>query len=318
VPLQAENRVIVYNGIKEVLSKRLVPFTTLRSHIWIDDESTLTEVLAKTIPIVGASRSHEGGNLGCELLLCTEEDDAEEYLTDLVMDCERKREKARRVLDRVMEHLPSDSAGPAKGLVLVEEHLPNKTVGFCTARIAEVLHKPVIIVSLKDDKGIGEARGPKGFDLVAALAAHSDYFLGFGGHKQAAGFSIERSKVADFRAEFADYLEEHVDPSVIRREITIDGVLTPKDMDLASIRSLLCLEPFGEGNQRPVFLLESFDGRMVKEIEGSFRLGDVALTGERFVREKPWQSPYKMEVVVSPFADGSIRMLEVIDWKNTK
>jgi single-stranded-DNA-specific exonuclease len=318
VPLLGENRVLVYHGIREILNRRWVPFATLRSHIWVDDESAMTEVLAKIVPIVGASRSHEGGNIGCELLLSTEEDDAEEILSNLIMESERKRARARKALDKVLSQASKTDVDSPKVIVMVVDHLPHKTVGFCTARLADRLHKPVVLISMRGDMGNGEARAPKGVDLVDALTATKEFFLGFGGHKQAAGFSIERSKVEDFRKSFIAYLESKIDPMVIRKEIVIDDKLDPEDFKIATIRSLLCLEPFGQENRRPIFLLESLHGSVLKEIDGTFRLNEVSLSGREFTSGTGWDSDDKMNLVVSPFADGSIRTVDVIDWKKAK
>jgi single-stranded-DNA-specific exonuclease len=318
VPLLGENRILVRNGMRQVLQKRAVPFAVLKSHVWVDEESTMSEVFSKIMPILGAARSDGGGNLGCELLLSTEEDDAEEILTSLVMECERKKERARKALERVEEHLAAVGAGSGKSLVLVEEHLPNKTVGFCTSKVSESLNKPVVIISMRGEKGTGEARGPKGVDLVDALSANKRFLLGYGGHKQAAGFSIERSKVDEFKASFTDYLEGKLDPSVIRREIRIDGKLAAGDFKLASLKALLCLEPFGEENRKPVFLLENLDAGVLKEIDGTMRLGEVTLYGGAMLADRSSNPGDKLNLVVSPFADGSVRSVEVVDWKNAK
>lgn len=318
VPLVGENRVIVSTGTRQVLQHRVVPFSVLKSHIWVDRESTMTEVLSKIIPVLGSARSDGGGNLGCELLLSTEEDDTEEILSSLVMECERKKERARRALERVEQHLAAVGAGPGKSLVLVEEHLPNKTVGFCTAKISEGLHKPVVIISMKGDKGTGEARGPKGVNLVEAIGANKQLLLGYGGHKQAAGFSIERANVEAFVAGFTDYLEANLDPSVVRKEIVIDGKLSAGDLTIAGLKALLCLEPFGEDNRKPIFLLENLDAGMLKEIDGTLRLGEVTLSGRAVPADRVSEPGDKLSLVVSPFADGSVRSMEVIDWKQTK
>ena len=318
VPLVGENRILVSNGIRDLVQNRAVPFAVLKSHIWVDSDSTMTEILSKLVPVVGAARSDEGGNLGCELLLATEEDDAEEILSSLVMECERKKDKARKALERVLAHLATIDTQREKAVVIVEERLPNKTVGYCTARVAEQLHKPVVIISMKTDTGTGEARGPKGVDLVGALAANKRFLLGYGGHKQAAGFSIERAKVEEFRRALVDHFEATLDPGVIRREIAIDGRVGVDDISVDSVRSLLCLEPFGEENRKPVFLLENIDAGVIKELDGTLRLGEMGLSGETFSVDRSSNPREKLSLVVSPFADGNVRMLEVVDWKKGK
>lgn len=318
VPLTDENRIIVSHGIREVLNKRSVPFATLRSHIWVDESSTMTEVLSKIVPIVGASRAHEGGNLGCELLLATEPEDAEEIMSSLVMEAEHKREKARRALDKVMERLSGRDLESPRALVAVVGHLPNKTVGYCTSRLAEQLNKPVILISQKGELGNGEARGPKGVDLVEALRAHKDYFLDYGGHKQAAGFSIEESKIGELSDKLAAYLEDRVDRSVIQRKIIIDSKLGYDELTAEGLRSLLCLEPFGEDNRRPVFLLESLRPSVIKESDGTWKMAEIVLTGDALASGQDWSGDGRLSLVVSPFGDGNTRAVEVIDWKLTR
>jgi single-stranded-DNA-specific exonuclease len=318
VPLLGENRIVVTNGMKEITNKRFIPFSTLRSHIWVDDESTDTDILSKMVPIVGASRSHEGGNLGCELLLATESEDAEEILTSLVMEAEHKKEKAHRALDKVMGRLSGVDTETPKALVAAVGHLPNKTVGYCTSRLAERLNKPVILVSEKGGLGNGEARGPKGVDLVEALRAHRDYFIDFGGHKQAAGFSIESSKIAEVTEKLAAYLEREVDPSAIEKKVRIDSKVGKEELTKDNLESLLCLEPFGEENGRPVFLLESLQRGVLKEVDGGLRLGEIGLVGEALATGGDLRSAERISLVVSPFVDGSIRSMEVLDWKPSR
>ncbi len=318
VPLVKENRIIVSQGIKEVLNKRLVPFATLRSHIWVDESSTMTEVLSRIVPVIGASRSHEGGNLGCELLLSREPEDAEEIIASLVVESEHKREKARRALDKVMSQLSGRDLESPRALVAAVGHLPNKTVGYCTSRLAEQLNKPVILISQKDGLGNGEARGPKGVDLVDALRAHKDYFIDYGGHKQAAGFSIEESKIGELSEKLAAYLEDKVDPSVIQKRVVIDSKLGHEELTPAGLRSLLCLEPFGEDNRRPVFLLESLRPGVLKDNNGTWKMGEVVLIGDALASQQDWLSEERLSLVVSPFGDGGTKAVEVVDWKRTR
>jgi single-stranded-DNA-specific exonuclease len=318
VPLVAENRIIVSLGVKEVLNKRFVPFSTLRSHIWVDEESTVTEALSKMVPIVGASRSHEGGNLGCELLLSTETEDAEEMMASLIMEAEHKREKARRALDRVMEQVSAIDAETPKSLVMAVGYLPNKTVGYCASKLVQFLNKPVILISEKGGVGNGEARAPKGVDLVEALQAHKDYFTDYGGHKQAAGFSMADSKIGELTEKLAAYLEEKVDPEVIQKRIMIDSRVGVDDLTSAGLKSLLCLEPFGEENARPVFLLESLQRGMLKEIDGVWKMGEIVLTGEALSFDESESSEERVSLVVSPFGNSGAKSVEVIDWKRTR
>jgi single-stranded-DNA-specific exonuclease len=210
-----------------------------------------------------------------------------------------------------------DSVSP-KGLLMRVDRLPGKTVGYCAARLTDTLNKPVIIISMRGETGVGEARSPKGFDLVEGLRAHKDFFLDFGGHKQAAGLSIKQEKVKEFMKSFTLYLDEKVDPEVIQKKVKIDDKLDVGELTIDVIRSLMALEPFGQENRRPVFLLESLHPGVIKEVEGTWRIGEVTLTGEKLGSEDGWDAGEGVSMVVSPFGNGSIKAVEVIDWKKAK
>lgn len=317
VPLVGENRVIVYHGVRQIANKKITPFVTLRSHIWMDDDSTMTEILSKIVPLVGASRSSEGGNLGVELLLATEEEDAEEIFSTLVLERERKKEKARRAFDKVNEEFASHDFGDSKVIAFIVENLPDKTVGFCASRIADDQNKPVLIIVLKGDKGIGECRAPKGVDLVEALSANKDLLLGYGGHKQAAGFSIDSANAESMLKGFTSFLEAKIDPEILVKELKIEAQFKHDDMQIRNFRSLMRLEPFGECNPRPVFMLESLDRSMLKEIEGQWRLGEVAISGEDSGAMEILKSGEKVNLAFRPFSEGSVRLIDMVDFKKS-
>ena len=317
VPLVEENRIIVSHGVRQIAGRKIVAFATLRSHIWVDDDSTMTEILSKIVPLVGASRSSEGGNLGCELLLSTEEEDAEEIFGTLVLEREHKKEKARRAFDKVREVMAASDFDNSKVIAFSVDSLPDKTVGFCASRIADEENKPVLIISMKGEVGTGECRAPKGVDLVEALTANKDLLLGYGGHKQAAGFSIERSNVDAMLEGFVSFLEARVDPEILVKEVRIEAKVGRDDMRVENFRSLMKLEPFGESNPRPVFMLESLDRSMLKEVDGQWRLGEVAISSEDSGAMEFLESGEKVNLAFRPFGEGSVRLIDMIDFKKS-
>jgi single-stranded-DNA-specific exonuclease len=317
VPLVGENRIIVSQGVRQIANKKITPFVTMRSHIWVDDDSTMTEILSKITPLIGASRSSDGGNLGCELLLSTEEEDAEEIFSTLVVERERRKEKGRRALDKVKEEMAAHDFDDSKVIALTLEHLPEKTVGFCASRITQEENKPVLIITMKGDKGVGECRAPRGVDLVEALAANGTLLLGYGGHKQAAGFSIERPNVDALVEGFVSFLEAKIDPQILVKEIRIEAKVGRDDIRVDNFRSLMRLEPFGECNPRPVFMLESLDRSMLKEIDGQWRLGEVAISSEDSGAMEFLESGEKVNLVFRPFSEGSVRLIDMIDFKKS-
>jgi single-stranded-DNA-specific exonuclease len=317
VPLVGENRIIVYHGVRQIANKKITPFVTLRSHIWVDEDSTMTEILSKIVPLIGASRSSDGGNLGCELLLSTEEEDAEEIFSTLVLERERKKEKARRAFDKVRDEFSTHNFDDSKVIAFKIENLPDKTVGFCASRITDAENKPVLIIAIRGEKAVGECRAPKGVDLVEALTANKDLLLGYGGHKQAAGFSIDPANADTMLERFTAFLEARVDPDILVKELKIEGRVRQDDMQVDNFRSLMRLEPFGECNPRPVFMLESLDRSMLKDVDGQWRLGEVAISSEDSGAMELLKSGEKVNLAFRPFSEGSVRLIDMVDFEKS-
>ncbi|MGQ9603597.1 MAG: single-stranded-DNA-specific exonuclease RecJ [bacterium] len=315
VPLIGENRSIVFNGTKEVLTRRLVPFLTLRSHILVDDDTTMTGVLSRMTPIIGSSRSHDGGNLGCELLLADQQEDADEIITKLIMESEQRRERAQRALEIVEKELARIDFASSKAVVIVVSKLPTKSIGFCAARLADRLHKPVVLISVENNRALGELRGPKGVDLVAALSENKEYFISYGGHKQAAGFSMESRKVEQLVRNLNDYFDSQIDPDVIKKQILVDAKIKSSELNLANMKSLLVLEPFGEDNPRPILLIESLNGGTIKKVDSGWQINDVYLSTDGVFDKDFGNDIDDVCAIVSPFGDGDLRVVEVLDWR---
>ena len=129
---------------------------------------------------------------------------------------------------------------------------------------------------------------------------------------------MDASKIGELTERLAAYLEDHVDPAVIQKRIWIDGPVGKDDLTPDCLKSLLCLQPFGEENGRPVFLLESLPRSVFKEIDGTLKMGEIVLVGQTLAAGEDLRSADTLSLVVSPFVDGSARLVEVIDWKPTR
>jgi len=174
-----------------------------------------------------------------------------------------------------------------------------------------------LLIGFKGDKGLGECRAPQGVDLVEALTANKHLLLGYGGHKQAAGFSIDPANVDAMLKGFVSFLEARVDPAILVRELKIEARLKHDDMQVDNFRALMRLEPFGECNPRPVFVLESLDLSMLKEIDGQWRLGEVAISSEDSGAMEILKSGEKVNLAFMPFSEGSVRLIDMVDFKKS-
>ncbi len=119
----------------------------------------------------------------------------------------------------------------------------------------ERLHRPVFVLSRNPDDGLAQGSGrsiPK-FHLLEALESMADVFVRFGGHKHAAGVTLETSRVEEFRQRFNDYAAARLSPEDLQPQLAIDGIVELREIDERSAAGLFALAPFGHGNPLPVF-----------------------------------------------------------------
>jgi single-stranded-DNA-specific exonuclease len=259
VPLVGENRVIARLGLAS-LSKG--PHTVgLRALL------EATGLIGKTIdsyqvafmlaPRVNAAGRMSTPDLATRLLLATDEAMAEEArrLAQQLNDenLRRQQEEAQLVADarRTIETDPA--VGAHNVLVVGGRGWHRGVIGIAASKLAETYYKPAIVLSTDDQVAHGSCRSIPEFDMLAALERCADLFLRFGGHRQAAGLTMEAARVPEFRARINAHADEVLEPDQLRPRLRIDAPLHLKGITHDLVRGLDSLGPFGMGNPRPVF-----------------------------------------------------------------
>ncbi len=271
-PLLGVNRAIVREGLARIRASAHLGLRLLA-------ERHLTRGTALEVAFRVAPRINAAGRLGepataLRLLLTEDFLEAGELIARLDrLNAERQRiEEA--MLKRVLPAL--DPEAPAHVIDDPEGH-PG-VMGIVASRVLEKTGKPVFIVV----QGKGSVRSPPGVSAVAALAAAAEHLTAYGGHAQAAGFSIERERIPAFREAIHAYVRAHPPPPP---EVWLDGPLF-KDELAETWRAMLELEPIGEGNPEPLFYLKGVPERVRPLSQG--RHVSFFLNGVRVVR---WRDP---------------------------
>jgi len=219
------------------------------------DESRIT---AGTVGFVLAPRINAAGRLGAPHravnLLLTDDYDLAENLS-LEVDEEntaRKRyeEAVINDIDRIVRENPAIIYD--RVLVLSGEGWHQGVIGIAASRICDKYGKPAILISIEEDGARGSGRSLEGFSLHDAIKASSEHLLTFGGHELAAGLSLEKDKIEDFKQAVNEYAE-NVFPEMPVPAVNIDFKLNPHAISLDTVHEIKRLEPFGVGNRIPLF-----------------------------------------------------------------
>ena len=296
VPLRGENRVIAKLGL-ERLSQG--PHTVgLRALLEASgltgkpiDSFHVGFVLA---PRINAAGRMSTPNLATRLLLAVDEGMADEarLLAEQLNaeNTERQREEAE-ILVQARRAVETDPDVGAHGLLVVSgDGWHRGVIGIVASKLVDAFHRPAIVLAIEGDVAYGSGRSIPGFDLLAALERCRDLFTRFGGHRQAAGLTLEASRFKEFRARITEDADARLGPDELTPRLRIDGALPLPAITAGVIEGVATLAPFGAGNRRPIFHADGVvivDGpRTVKErhLKMSVR------QGQRVFRAIAWQA----------------------------
>ena len=275
VPLVGENRVIARLGLAS-LSKG--PHTIgLRALLDASGLSGKTidsyQVAFMLAPRVNAAGRMSTPDIATRLLLATGEamgDEARGLAQQLNDENLRRQQEEADLVLQARKAIETDPAvGAHNVLVVGGEGWHRGVIGIAASKLVDAFHKPAIVLSIDGELAHGSCRSIPDFDMLAALEHCSDVFLKFGGHKQAAGLTMEAARVPEFRARVNAYADDVLEPDQLRPRLRIDGPLSLRSITHDLMRDLDAMGPFGMANPRPVFHasgVEIVDGpRTLKE-----------------------------------------------------
>lgn len=257
VPLVDENRIFVRHGLRELTRTARPGVQALKSVAGVDGPVTCGAVGFRLAPRLNAAGRLEDAALGVELLLCSDRQRGEIIAAELdASNVERQALEQEILRDALAMVRKSPLLKGRKSIVLASESWHPGVIGIVASRMVELFHRPTILIALQEGNGRGSGRSIPNFHLHDALRACSEHLLKFGGHKYAAGLSIDEATLEEFAANFDAAAKGLLSDADLIPELAIDGVLTPADLTLELAERIEGLAPFGMGNPEPLFLLQ--------------------------------------------------------------
>ncbi len=254
VPLMGDNRIIARLGLG-MLRKGSVPgLAALCSKAGFEfSDASGFDVSFRLGPRLNSCGRIANAGLAIDLLLSETFDDA----VGAAAEMERHND-ARRLLDRKVFEEASRLAVPfadAPALVLASTSWHKGVIGIAASRLVSEINKPVILCSIdRDGKARGSARGVPGINLYEILGTMKEMLGAFGGHAGAAGLEFRADMLDTLRERFCAEAAARLGPEPRSESILLDGRLCEEDLTEGLARELTRLEPFGEGNQEPVWI----------------------------------------------------------------
>lgn len=263
VSVVGENRILAHFGLKQLNTSpragllAMINLSKLeQGHVTIDD------IVFKIGPRINAAGRMETGRLAVELLTATDDEAAME-IGERINDNNNERKSIdREITQDAIRMVQSGECLAWKNVTIVYDPTWNKgVVGIVASRLVEAFYKPTVVLTRSNGFVTGSARSIQGFDLYGAIESCADLLENFGGHVYAAGLTLKEENLSEFSARMDKYIEEHITSEMLTQLLSVDAKLDFSRITPKFFRILKQFQPFGPGNNNPVFLTENvYDG----------------------------------------------------------
>ena len=267
MPLQGENRVFVARGLQSLARTTRPGIAALMAESGCDAKN----VSASSIGFMLAPRINAAGRMGkielaVELFLTDDPGRAAEVAKQLC-DLNRQRQSVEsEIYDQAVAMLPAGQ--PPEAIVLADETWHQGVVGIVASRIAEEYACPAFLICLDGEHGKASSRSHGGFNLFASLTALSSLLESYGGHELAAGFTINRANIPEFRRQICQLAAGFYSDDTPRTSLEIDCAIPAELLTISNIESLSVLEPCGNCCPKPVLMMKNLTIERITMVGG--------------------------------------------------
>jgi len=326
--LLGENRILVKYGLVVLQKTRwpglrsLAAVSDLNFSTKPPDTYTLGFIIA---PRLNAAGRLEHANIALDLLLEENLVSAQQKAQALNELNLRRQDTTARIMSEAREQalLLKDR----KVLVLMNENWHKGVVGLVAGKIAEEFSRPSVVLQMEGLEATGSARTVGDFNVVEALKYSSKHLIRFGGHKQAAGLTLNPENFDGFYRSMLDYADQNLSDDDSSPVLELEAELSESQLSIVNCQLLSKLEPFGFGNVKPKFLLKNAGivsqkqvGASGQHLQMQIKVGDTIIPSIAF-NFRPVESSGSYDIACELMEDGwngrKQLKLRVVDIKNS-
>ncbi|WP_339652954.1 single-stranded-DNA-specific exonuclease RecJ [uncultured Salegentibacter sp.] len=253
VPITGENRILAYHGLNVINVAPRMGFKAILAQVK-KDKLTITDVVFIIAPRINAAGRMKHGLHAVNLL--TEEDEATamEFAAEIENFNAERKTTDKAITVEALGQIEELQEQERYSTVVYHEGWHKGVIGIVASRLTETYYRPTLVFTKSGEKLAASARSVKGFDVYNALEACKEHIEQFGGHKYAAGLTLEASEYENFKAKFESVVSETIDRRLLTPEIAVDAEIDLDEITPKFFRILKQFAPFGPGNMSPVFM----------------------------------------------------------------
>lgn len=280
VPLEGENRTIAKLGLMLIKVTRNLGLRELIK------SSGYKEIDSNTISFGVAPRINACGRMGHEeealkLFLAEDLESATKITKELNEYNTLRQSTEKAIYEEAVQQIEKNHLDENNSIVLGGKGWHHGVIGIVSSKVTDKYYKPSILLSFEDDIAKGSGRSVQGFDLYEGLAKCEDLLEKYGGHSMAVGLTLKKENLEKFKERFEQIAKEKNIKELVPI-IYIDDELKLKDINMELVKSLSILEPFGEANKVPLFLIRNLKIDSIRALSEGRHL-KLTLRDENFV-----------------------------------
>lgn len=280
VPLEGENRTIAKLGLMLIKVTRNLGLRELIK------SSGYKEIDSNTISFGVAPRINACGRMGHEeealkLFLAEDLESATQITKELNEYNTLRQSTEKAIYEEAVQEIDRNHLDEKNSIVLGGKGWHHGVIGIVSSKVTDKYYKPSILLSFEDDIAKGSGRSVPGFDLYEGLTKCEDLLEKYGGHSMAVGLTLKKENLEKFKERFEQIAKEKNIKELVPI-IYIDDELKLKDINMELVKSLSILEPFGEANKVPLFLIRNLKIDSIRALSEGRHL-KLTLRDENFV-----------------------------------
>lgn len=256
VPITGENRILTFHGLKRINTN---PSMGLRAIIKVcqlhnKKSINISDIIFKIGPRINASGRMQSGKEAVDLLVSRDVNEAYRKGREIDRYNEDRKELDKRITEEantiLQNHIDMENR---RSIVVYNKDWHKGIIGIVASRFTELYYRPAVVLTLSDGLATGSARSVQGFDIYKAVESCRDLLENFGGHTYAVGLSLKEEHIKEFTRRFEEYVTQNIEPAQMKPQTDIDAYLDFSEITPEFIEMLRLFNPFGPGNNKPVF-----------------------------------------------------------------
>ncbi|MDD3894311.1 MAG: single-stranded-DNA-specific exonuclease RecJ [Syntrophomonadaceae bacterium] len=299
VPLLGDNHILVRYGLQLLSRTERIGLKALLKISGLENKNlTAGQVGFVIAPRLNAAGRLDSARKSVELLLACEEKVAHGLAVYMNMINDERRQIEENIFEQALDQIIANKRDEDNVIVAAGDNWHKGVIGIVASRLCEKFYRPSIVISWEGNTGKGSGRSIKGFNLYTALDCCKEYLKQFGGHQMAAGITIERRQYDAFAAALNDYSQIKMTENLLSKTCRTDGEIDLQEINYNLIEELKALEPFGEGNPQPVFIMRNMPINSLRAVGStkehiSFDFSRSDLQGIAFRKPEYMDFPYR-------------------------